>query len=99
MSRPDDRSGERAWDDGVPTFKQRLGLAIRQNPVRGMVIAALFLLSLAFLVGGLIEFRDAIWGAIVGFASAVLAGNLTAILAVAVVLMAVGTATLLLRRA
>ncbi|GAB7013912.1 hypothetical protein [Halolamina salina] len=98
MSRPDDRSGERAWDDGVPTFKERLGLAIRQNPVRGMVIAALFLLSLVFLVGGIIEFRDAIWGAIVDFASAVLAGDLPALLAVAVVLMGAGTATLLLRR-
>ena len=99
MSRPDDRSEERAWEDGTPTFEERLRIAVRQNPVRGGVIAALFLLSFGFLVGGVIEFRDAIRGAIVGFASALLAGNLTAILAVAVVLLGVGTVTLLLRRA
>ena len=99
MSRPDDRGEERAWDDGAPTFKQRLRLAIRQSPVRGLVIVGLFLLSLVFLVGGLLEFRDAIWGAIVGFVSALSAGNPTAILSVAVVLVAVGTVTLLLRRA
>ena len=98
MSRPDERTEERAWDDGVPTFGERLRLAVRQNPVRGLVIGALFLLSAVFLVGGLIEFRDAIVGALVGAASAVLAGEPTALLAVAVVLVAVGTGTLLLRR-
>lgn len=99
MSRPDDRGGKRPWDDGAPTFKERLRLAIRQSPMRGLVIVGLLLLSLVFLVGGLLEFSDAIWAAIVGFASALLAGNLTAILAVVAVLVAVGTATLLLRRA
>lgn len=98
MSRPDERTEERAWDDGVPTFWERLRLAIRQNPARGLVILALFLLSSVFLVGGLIEFRDPIWGAIVGAVSAVVAGEPTALLAVAVVLVAVGTGTLLLRR-
>jgi hypothetical protein len=98
VSRPDERNEERAWDDGAPTFGERLRLAVRQNPTRGLVIVALFLLSSVFLVGGLIEFRDPIWGAIVGAASAVLAGDPTALLAVVVVLVAAGTGTLLLRR-
>lgn len=98
MSRPDDRSEERAWDDGAPTFTERLRLAVRQSPVRGLVIVALFLLSSVFLVAGLIEFRDVIWGAVVGAASALLRGEPMALLAVAVVLGAVGTVTLLLKR-
>jgi len=97
VSRPDDR-GKRPWDDGAPTFKERLRLAIRQSPMRGLVIVALLGLSLVFLVGALLEFSDAIWAAIAGFGAALLAGDLTAVLAVVALLVAVGTATLLLRR-
>lgn len=87
MSRPDDRSG-RAWDDGTPTVRERVSLAVRQHPVRGIGILLLLLLSLSFFVATVIEFRILDWLVILG------AGALLLVL----VLGGVGVATLLMRR-
>ncbi|GAB7094365.1 hypothetical protein JCM30237_15170 [Halolamina litorea] len=98
MSRSDERDRVGAWDDGMPSFRERLKLAIRQSPVRGVVVLLLLLLGLSFLVAGIVAFRDAIWAAVVDAASGLLAGEPLAILGAAVVLVAVGVPILLLRR-
>lgn len=87
MSRPDDRDG-RAWDDGTPTVRERVSLAIRQHPVRGVGILLLFLLSLAFFVATVIEFHILDWLVILG------AGALLLV----VILGGISVATLLMRR-
>lgn len=108
MSRSDERDG-RAWDEDMPSLRERLGLAVRQNPIRGLVVLFLLLLGLGFLVAGVVAFRGAIWAAIVAFcgaiwaatvgtASALLAGDPLALLGVVVVFVAIGVPVLLLRR-
>lgn len=72
----------------MPTLRERLALAIRQNPVRGLGVALLFLLALAFLVATVVAFRTVEWVIILGAGGVLLA----------VVLGAVGAATLLMRR-
>lgn len=87
MSRSDDRSG-RTWEDGTPTVRERFSLAVRQHPVRGVGILLLLLLSLAFFVATIIEFRILDWLVILG------AGALLLV----VVLGGIGVVTLLMRR-
>lgn len=87
MSRPDGRDG-RAWDDGTPTVRERVSLAVRQHPVRGVGILLLLLLALAFLIATVIEFQILDWLVILGVGLVLLA----------VVLGGIGAATLLMRR-
>jgi uncharacterized integral membrane protein len=86
VSRSDDRSG-RAWEDGTPTVRERFSLAVRQHPIRGAGILLLLLLSFAFFVATVIEFRILDWLTILG----------AGVLLLLVVLGGIGVATLLMR--
>lgn len=98
MSRPDDGTRERAWDDNVPTFSERLRLAIRQNPIRGVVVMLLLLLSFSFLAAGFISFREAIWTVTRSIIASLFAGEPIALLAVALGLVAMAAVALQLQR-
>ncbi|MFW5939255.1 MAG: hypothetical protein ACOCSD_04855 [Halolamina sp.] len=97
MSRSDERD-ERAWDEGLPSFRERLELAIRQRPIRGLVVLLLLLLGVSFLIAGVVAFRDAIVAAVSDAGAALLAGDPAAILALGAVLLAVAVGVLLFRR-
>lgn len=72
----------------MPSLRERLGLAVRQNPIRGLVVTLLLAVSAAFLVITLLAFDlgRSLWILAVG------------VLIVALVLGAIGLATWLSRQ-
>lgn len=71
----------------MPTVRERLRLAVQQNPVRGVGILLLLLLALAFLVTTVLTFRTVEWVVILG----------VGVVLIAIVLAAIGAVTLVMR--
>lgn len=98
MSRSDGRRDGRARDAEPPTFRERLGLAARRSPVRGLVVALLLLLSLGFLVAGVVAFRRRIQSWLVETLRRLLGGDPAVAVPVLALLGALGVALALARR-
>lgn len=69
----------------MPTVRERIGLAVRQNPLRGVGILLLLLLALAFLVITVLTFPAVEWLVILGAGVVLIAVVLAVISAVTVV--------------